>query len=131
MMKEAVLAALLACTPVMAGDYDEALRTYEPSESFAPYLTVYYMGLGADLATTQYGLNNGLSEGNPLLSGLEDDAVVPVGLALGVLVGEGLRRLHRTHPRTARTIAIVSFFTHVYAAKHNYDVIQEHRNSGH
>lgn len=90
-------------------------------------LAGHAVGVAADATTTAQALRvPGLAEANPIYSWAGDDGVVPLRVGVGVVVGVGLHHIHKSHPRLAKTLAIVSIGTSLGAAYHNRGVVRKY-----
>lgn len=90
--------------------------------------TLFAGGLGADTATTIYGLSHGYHEANPLYNFAGDKAAVPVMLGIDALAYVmGKKLLEKQHPKMFKALLAVSGGTHGAAALKNLQTFRENR----
>ena len=71
------------------------------------------------------GQNPRLREANPLYAWAGPEGGAGLRLGVGALTVYGLHQIHKTHPKTAKTLAIIAIGTSLGAAYHNRQVIRE------
>lgn len=82
--------------------------------------TLFAGGVGADAATTLYGLTHGYHESNPLYTVAGDKGAVPIMLGIDALAYVmGKKFLAKDHPKLFKTLLAVSGGTHAIAAGRN------------
>lgn len=95
-----------------------AIQATAPPSRWADAL--FAGGVGADTATTLYGLTHGYHESNPLYNVAGDKAAVPIMLGIDALAYVmGKKFLEKEHPKLFKALLAVSGGTHAAAAGRN------------
>lgn len=84
-----------------------------------------YISWGADGATTEYGIKQGLHEGNPIFKNqkVRVAACVVLPIAINYVTGQ----IYKTHPKLAIGLRAANVATHSYFAIRNINKINDNR----
>jgi hypothetical protein len=122
MLSAAFLLGLLTCGVAFSAQPPQSGSGGSSDRSWPWLLGGYGLTIAADAHSTAAHLGHGTREVGIPYRWLPNDAVPPARLAIGAATMYALHQIHRTHPKTAKVLAIIGIGTTGYVAYHNYRI---------